>query len=498
MKKLLLLAIVFLLVVRVFPQQTPEEILNKTLDAIGGKEKVVSIRSIHLKGMQIDNLYSIAVREKGAIPKMFWKIDRVLDFKNEQLVDKGRLHFNFRQDDVRLGFIYNADAAMQEVGDKKLPASLAQLEYFKERLQVNPVYFLQQGIKTNDLKLLNPEFENEIKNYVLQLPLDGMIIKVLINSLNYLLTEIVFTKYRSQDIYRNFWGDETTKITYSGWILTSSGIKFPTRWIYSSEGFPTNDVAFTELEINPVVPADTFKISNDLKDAFLKQKSKSRDEYAASNNDGSTKLIDEDIYQSPGIEKKYNSTIIKQNDGIVIIDAPFSSSNSEIVIKKAKELFPGEKIKAVISSNQVWMHIAGLREYAADGIPIYLYEENKGIVEKLLDAEYISEPDKWQKNKKKAVIKTIVDKMSIGTGKNRIEIIPVRTGSAQRTMAVYFPNEKILYASDLYQPKQFAHRYWSAFVSEIKDFVEREGFEVEKIYSLHMPVVKYSELISEE
>lgn len=473
---------------------TPEEILNKSLAAMGGKDKIENVKSLHLKGMEIDNLYSIAVQDKGAIPKMFWEIDRVLDFKNEKLVNKGRIHFNFRQDDVQFGFIYNPDTAMQEVGDKKLPASLAQLKYFKEELHINPVYIFQQGIKTDKPMLLDSLYKDGVKYFVIEFPVNGIKTKVIINSLNFLPAVIEYTRYKDQDNYNNFWGDETTKITYSGWTLTPSGIKFPTRWIYDSEGFPMNDVSFTEVEMNPVVPADTFKIPEKVKEAFLKQKPKNRMDFAKDNNNGNANLVAKGIYQSPGIETKYNSTIVEQSDGLVIIDAPFSSANSEIVIKKAKELFPDKTIKAVISSNQLWMHIAGLREYAAEGVPIYLYKENKNIVEKLMNANYFTVPDNLQKNKKEAVIKTISSRMNLGEGENRIEIIPVRTGTGQRTLAVYFPGKKLLYASDLYQPKRFARNFWSFYVSEVRDFIEREKLDVEKVFSLHMTPIKYSDL----
>lgn len=491
----ILLVVLFL--IPIYSQQTATEILNKTLEAMGGKEKIESINSMHLKGIQVDNLYSVAVEDKGAIPRMFWEIDRVLDLKHEKMVDKGRLHFNFRTDDVKIGFTYNPDAAMQQIGDKKLPASISQLEYFKDRIHINPIYVFQHAINNKSLKLLSLEYKDYVKYFVLEFMVEGKKIKALINSLDYLPAVIEFTKYKSQDIYNNFWGDELTRINYSGWMITASGIKFPTRWIISSEDFPTNDIAFTELEMNPAVLADTFKIPDKVKETFLKQKPKNRAEFAKGNNDGSTKLLTKGVYQSPGIEKKYNSTIVKQSDGIVIIDAPFSSANSEIVMKKAKELFPGERIKAVVSSNQLWMHIAGLREYAADGIPIYLYKQNKDIVEKLMNASYLTEPDKLQKNKKEAVIRVISSRTSLGEGENRIEIIPVRTGTGQRTMAVYFPEKKSLYASDLYQPKRFARGFYSYYVNEVKSLVERENLDVEKVYSLHMTPIKYSDLLNQ-
>ena len=60
---------------------SPQQILNKTIEAMGGKEKIEKVELVRLKGIQVDNLYSVAVGDKGAIPKMFWEIDRILDLK---------------------------------------------------------------------------------------------------------------------------------------------------------------------------------------------------------------------------------------------------------------------------------------------------------------------------------------------------------------------------------------------------------------------------------
>jgi len=487
-----------LLVTQAFPQQTAKEILNKTLEAMGGKEKIENLRTIQFSGTEINNLPSIAVWNNGAKSKIFLKLDRFADITGMKLISNEKFSFNDQQHKLEIKFIYDNGVALKEMGNKKRPAILAQASYLKNKFYENPVFNLQRASKSNDLEVWGQEEIHGVMNYVLEFSDNNRKIKLLINSLDYLPSAIEYRFYDEQNVFDSYWGDKLRRVNFSSYILTPGGIKFPTKWITSSNGFQDTELAITKLTINPEISADTFKISDDLREAFLKQKPKSQKEFAAGNNDGSANLIVTGIYQSPGVETKYNSTIVKQNDGIVIIDAPYSSANSITVIEKAKELFSGEKIKAVISTNQLWMHIAGLREYAAGGIPIYVYKDNKNIVKKLLNADYLSDPDKLQNNKKQTEIRTVSTKMEFGTGVNRFEIIPVLTGTGQRTTVIYFPAKKLLYASDLYQPQRFAQNYYNYFVSEVKDLIDREDLNVEKVYSLHMPLIKYSKLINEK
>jgi hypothetical protein len=50
------------------------------------------------------------------------------------------------------------------------------------------------------------------------------------------------------------------------------------------------------------------------------------------------------------IPGSWNSTLVRQQDGIVILEAPISSGYSAQVIAEARHRFPGVPVKAVITS----------------------------------------------------------------------------------------------------------------------------------------------------
>lgn len=68
-------------------------------------------------------------------------------------------------------------------------------------------------------------------------------------------------------------------------------------------------------------------------------------------------------------------TLVQQDDGIVIVEAPISSGYSAKVIAEVHRRFPGKAIKAVITTSDSWPRLAGIREYVAQRIPIHALSE---------------------------------------------------------------------------------------------------------------------------
>ena len=194
----------------------------------------------------------------------------------------------------------------------------------------------------------------------------------------------------------------------------------------------------------------------------------------------------------PGKERAYNSIIVRQDDGLVIVEAPWSNANSEAVLAHAKKAFPGLPLAGVVSTNSIWLHIAGLPAYAKAGIPIFASNANRDLVERLL-ASQVGEneipPGMVQ-------IRDVAGRTEIGTGKNRIVVIPFGGRASARMLAVYLPGPKLLYCSDVYLPKAWGHQYWIEHLSEIRDLIDHEHIEVEQIMGVSTPPHEWKELVA--
>jgi hypothetical protein len=61
-------------------------------------------------------------------------------------------------------------------------------------------------------------------------------------------------------------------------------------------------------------------------------------------------------------------------------------------------------------------------------------------------------------------------------------------------MGVYFPELKLLYCSDIYLPQAWAGPYWTEQLAEIRDVIEREHLDVQRVSGVSMPPKDWKEL----
>jgi hypothetical protein len=149
-----------------------------------------------------------------------------------------------------------------------------------------------------------------------------------------------------------------------------------------------------------------------------------------------------------------------------------------------------KRIKALISTSNAWLHIGGIRAFAAlPGIKIYHPARNRPIIEKLLKAPYITEPDAFAKILKPSFSLTgITDTLAVGTGNNRLVLYAYKTETGDRQMMVYFPQYKLVYTSDLYQGSDGKRKYWDPqIVWEVYHSIKTRKIVVQQFYSTHSP-----------
>ena len=152
---------------------------------------------------------------------------------------------------------------------------------------------------------------------------------------------------------------------------------------------------------------------------------------------------------APGIflfSGSWNIVMVKQRDGVVIIEAPISAGYSRQAIEeKAGHLWPGTPVKAMITTSDAWPHLAGVGEYAARGIPTYALDVNRPILERNLGASARGVKINW-----------VAGRTTLGDGPDRLEIYPLRGETTERQMMVYFPEYRLLYGSDAFQKNRAA------------------------------------------
>jgi hypothetical protein len=75
-----------------------------------------------------------------------------------------------------------------------------------------------------------------------------------------------------------------------------------------------------------------------------------------------------------------------------------------------------------------------------------------------------------------------------------MELIPLRSVTGERQMAVWFPESRLLYTSDLFQKLPDGTWFTSQYVSEIKGVVAREHLDPATIFGMHYGPTPWSAL----
>jgi hypothetical protein len=192
----------------------------------------------------------------------------------------------------------------------------------------------------------------------------------------------------------------------------------------------------------------------------------------------------------------WNTTIIKQDDGVVILETPISSLYAEGIIAEAKSRYPGMPIKAVLSTSDSWPHVGGIRYDVAQSLPTYILDLNQPLLDRMIAAPHTLAPDALQTSPKAPKWKIISKKMTLGTGSNRMELYPLRGADTERQYIVYFPEHHLLYASDTLVLNGDEGIYDSQLTREVVSAVEREHLQVDTVFAMHQKPVKWDKVLS--
>jgi hypothetical protein len=129
----------------------------------------------------------------------------------------------------------------------------------------------------------------------------------------------------------------------------------------------------------------------------------------------------------------------------------------------------------------------------AAGIPVYILDLNKPIIDRLIAANYKTYPDELEKNpgRKRTKLNIVSTKTVIGSGTNELDLYPVRTETGERMIMIYAPQLKVLYGADLIQPLPRGGFFMPQYITELRDAAEREKLDVERVFAMHSPLFEW-------
>lgn len=453
--------------------------LDTAIAAMGGAKVLRSIERVHLEARSYRRLLAQSERPDGPWVPEFSRIDQHVDFEHDR-VRTTTADDNWRPpyestvaDGVAIRVVDPGTSHAHRSRGRRSVARAAAV-----RLALGPERVLLTARAAADLHTEPLAYLQEVPQQVVTFTWHKARVRLYLNAYTSLPTAVEITRPHPYDVFWNVWGDVTTRVYYSFWMLKGGGLRYPKQWDIWRNGQPVQTWLIDKLELNPA-PAAKFEISARERQAFEQQPT-----VDAARLSGYVRTLAPGIVMLPGA---WNTTLVAQDDGVVVLEAPISSGYSAAVLKVAQRRFPHRPVKAVVTTSNAWPHVGGLREYVAHGIPLYALDLNVPLIEKILTAPHAMRPDDLWRVPRAPQLHVVSAKTVVGGGHNRIVLYPVRGEAGERMMVAYLPGRGLLYTSDLVQPKPGGGFAFAEYLDEVAKLVARDRLQVERVFGMHTP-----------
>jgi hypothetical protein len=461
--------------------------LERALEAMGGRERLTAVNTVRL-----DEIGHTAVMEQSYRQAPFYasyeRDQTIIDHAGQRLFQKQ--HSVWPESDLKgadsdITLIVTPAGGVYRSNGKESPCGGGDLDASRQALALGPERILLTAGSAADLRFLPAETVRSTPHTVLAFTWNSIPVRILLNQFNH-LPDAVETRQEFQDFWF-YWGDVDQRIYFDNWRLVH-GIEYPSNQITERNGAVWSSSQALDIEFNTAVENKDFEINPKAAQASTQAKG-----WKASFRS------DHDKQLAPGVDLflgSWNTTIVKQTDGIVILETPISGTYTEGILAEAKKRYPGEVIKAVLTTSDSWPHVGGVRYDVAQELPIYVLDLNQPLLDHMLDAQHTLDPDPLQTAKKSPHWKVVSGRTEIGSGENRMVLFPIRGASTERQYMVYFPERRLLYASDTLVLNSDNSLYDPELMREVQQAVDREHLVVDTVYAMHQAPTPWNDVVS--
>ena len=364
------------------------------------------------------------------------------------------------------------------------PCSLSQIDAVRDLFRIGPLRLLATAGQAPDLHFEAAKMLRSTLHAVLAFTWEGTPVRVLINRFNH-LPDAVETDQQLQDFWY-YWGDVHRRIYLDNWV-TVHGIRYPTNLVEERNGVLWKSTQLLDLKLDVPLESSLFEMDAKVAGVGAKSPGWERPFSAAKGSD-----LAPGITFFPGA---WNATLVKQEDGVVVLEAPISGTYVAGVLDEAKKRYADTTVKAVLSTSDSWPHVGGVREAVASKLPVYILDSNQPLLDRFVTAKREIHPDLLAKSPQKPLWRIVSAKTIVGSGSNRLELYPLRGASTERQYMVYFPEHRLLYASDTLAINDDGSLYDPELMREVIEAVQREGLQVDTVFAMHQAPMPWNDVV---
>lgn len=150
--------------------------------------------------------------------------------------------------------------------------------------------------------------------------------------------------------------------------------------------------------------------------------------------------IAEGIFQITGTT--HHNLVVVGPDSLAVFEAPFYAARSKEVLAALRQRWPDKPVQYLVLTHHHTDHIGGMGEYVKAGAQLVVAAANGGFFREIFAASEIGHGD----------IITIGERGELPDFGRPVELLWVPNSHAFDMIIAYFPDQKLLFATDIYSP----------------------------------------------
>jgi hypothetical protein len=189
------------------------------------------------------------------------------------------------------------------------------------------------------------------------------------------------------------------------------------------------------------------------------------------------------VLKNPG----YAEMVVLARDTVFIFDATQGEQRAHLDSAWIGRLFPGKHPIALIVTDLAWPHIAGVRYWAALGVPIYTHRAAVSMIDSIVARHWTVDPDLLERAKKRRAPRIIPVTDTLRLAGGDLLLFAIDGVSSEVALAGFDGRDGLLWASDYIQDS----RAPSMYLDEVCHALVRVHKTPERAVAEHLAVTPW-------